>query len=64
VLEEDAYDIATLLHKEFRYLMRDNSVEENKHIVSNCVSSMNKTNSGSGMIEQKCFLLREYMDHF
>ena len=51
-LEEDAYDIATLLHQEFRYLMRENIAEENKSIVSNIVSSMNKTtNQGAGMID-------------
>jgi len=44
--------------------MRDNSAEENRQIVSHCVASINKTNSGSGMIEYKCFLIREYMDHF
>ena len=33
-LEEDAYDIAALLHKEFSYLMRDNSNEDNRKIVS------------------------------
>ena len=33
-LEEDAYDIAALLHKEFSYLMRDNSNEDNRQIVS------------------------------
>lgn len=63
-LEEDAFDIGVLLHREFQFLMRDNSNEENKQIVSNLVASINKTNSGSGMIEQKCFLLRAYMDHF
>ena len=61
-LEEDAYDVATLLHNEFRYLMRENSIEENRHISSLCVSSINKTNQGGGMIEQKCYLCREYID--
>lgn len=63
-LEEDCYDMAMLLHKEFRYLMRENSPEENKQIVSLCVASMNKSSLAAGMIEYKCFLLREYMDHF
>jgi len=63
-LEEDCYDMAMLLHKEFRYLMRENSQEENKQIVSLCVASINKSNLAAGMIEYKCFLLREYLDHF
>jgi hypothetical protein len=29
-LEEDAYDLAALLHKEFSFLMRDNSNEDNR----------------------------------
>lgn len=36
-LDEDAFDIAALLHKEFAYLMRENSNEENRVIVSSCV---------------------------
>jgi hypothetical protein len=63
-LEEEAYDMAVLLHKEFQYLMRDNSLEENKQIVSFCVASMNKTNSGAGMIEYKSFLIRQFLDYF
>jgi hypothetical protein len=43
-LEEDAYDIAYLIHKEFSYLMRENSNEENRLIISNCISSINKVN--------------------
>jgi hypothetical protein len=64
-LEEDAYDLATLMHDEFSYLMRDNSVEEKKQIVNHIVSSLNKTtNQGAGMIDQKCYLIREYLDYF
>jgi hypothetical protein len=63
-LEEDAYDVASLLHKEFNYLMRDNSNEENRQIVSQCVSSINKVNQGSGMIDEKCYLIRVFMEHF
>ena len=63
-LEEDAYDIAVLLHKEFAYLMRENSFEENRQIVTNVVLSMNKANKGSGMIDAKIYLLKEYMDYF
>ena len=29
-LEEDAFDIAVLLHNEYRYIMRGNSSEEDK----------------------------------
>ena len=43
-IEEDAYDIAYLIHKEFAYLMRENSNEENRLIISNCISSINKVN--------------------
>ena len=47
------------------YLMRGNKSQENKVIVSNLVSSINKTtNQGAGMIDQKCFLIREYLDYF
>ena len=63
-LEEDAYDIAYLIHKEFSYLMRENSNEENRLIISNCISSINKVNQGAGMIEEKCFLIREYIEFF
>lgn len=64
-LEEDAFDIATLLHQEFRFIMRQNQSEENKVIVSLIVGSLNKTtNIGAGMIEQKCYLVREYLDFF
>jgi hypothetical protein len=28
------------------------------------VASINKSNNGSGMIEQKCYLIKEYLDHF
>lgn len=63
-LEEDAYDIAVLLHKEFSYMMRENSFEENRQIVTNVVLSMNKANKGSGMIDAKIYLLKEYMDFF
>ena len=64
-LEEDAYDVAMLLHQEFRYLMRTNLSSENKVIVSHIVSSFNKTtNQGAGMIDQKCYLVREYLDFF
>ena len=60
-LEEDAYDIAALLHKEFSYLMRDNSNEDNRQIVSLCVSSINKE---GGMIDEKTYLLRVFMENF
>ena len=50
-LETDAYDMAVLLYKEFQYIMRANSIEENKQIVGNCVQSIIKTNQGSGMID-------------
>jgi hypothetical protein len=30
VLEDDCFDVAALLHKEFAYLMRENSPEENR----------------------------------
>lgn len=50
-LEEDAYDMAMLLHKEFRYLMRANSEQENLKISSLLVDSLYKTGSGVGMIE-------------
>jgi len=63
-LEEDAYDIAVLLHKEFSYMMRENSFEENRQIVTNVVLSMNKANKGSGMIDAKIYPLKEYMDFF
>jgi len=63
-LEEDAYDIAYLIHKEFSYLMRENSNEENRLIISNCISSINKVNQGAGMIEEKCYLIREYIEFF
>jgi len=36
-LEEDAFDIAVLLHKEFVQLMRENSLKDNRSIVSNCI---------------------------
>lgn len=63
-LEEDAFDIAVLLHKEFVQLMRENSLEENRSIVTNCIQSMNKVSDGAGMIEQKSYLIRHYMDFF
>jgi hypothetical protein len=44
--------------------MRENSNEENRLIISNCISSINKVNQGAGMIEEKCFLIREYIEFF
>lgn len=64
ILEDSAFDIAALLYMEYSYLMRDNSNEENRLIVSNIVSSINKVNAGAGMIEEKCYLIREYMENF
>ena len=44
--------------------MRDNSNEDNRQIVSQCVSSINKVNHGAGMIEEKNYLIRVFMEHF
>jgi hypothetical protein len=40
-LDESAFDVAVLLYKEFAYLMRTNSNEDNRQIVSRLVSGMN-----------------------
>ena len=63
-LDESAFDVAVLLYKEFAYLMRNNSDEDNRQIVSRLVSGMNQANEGSGMIEEKTFLIRVFMTHF
>ena len=63
-LEQGAFDVASLLYKEFSYLMRTNSNEDNRQIVSRLVSAMNMANEGSGMIEEKTFLIRVFMEHF
>lgn len=44
--------------------MRDNSIEDNRNIVQNCIMSLNKFGDGAGMIDQKCFLIRQYLDYF
>jgi hypothetical protein len=38
--------------------MRDNSIEDNRNIVQNCILSLDKVGDGAGMIDQKCFLIR------
>jgi len=36
-LEENAFDIAVLLHQEFSYVMRGNSERDDQQIVQYCV---------------------------
>ena len=43
-LEEDAFDVACLIHREFAYLMRELTPEETRLIVTNIVSSMSRVN--------------------
>lgn len=63
-LEEDAYDVAMLLHREFKYLMRNNSDEEDRTIVQLIIQSIIKVNEGAGMINEKSYLIREFMEKF
>lgn len=45
--------------------MKKNQTKENKVIVSLIAMAFNKTtNNGAGMIDQKCYLVREYLDLF
>lgn len=53
-LELEAYDIASLLYKEFFRKIRSAS-KDNEYIITILLSSLNKNN---GMIEFKTFLLR------
>jgi hypothetical protein len=53
-LELEAYDIASLLYKEFFRRLRDQK-KDNEYIITILISSLNKNN---GMIEFKSFLLR------
>ena len=50
-LENNHYDIAALLNMDFRYLMRDNSTEENRQIVSLITSSLKKVHESGGMLD-------------
>lgn len=63
-LEESAFDIAVLLHQEFVYMMRGNSERDDQQIVQYCVQSFNKHGQGSGMVDEKAYLIRVYMEHF
>jgi hypothetical protein len=63
-LEEDAYDIAMLLHKEFKLLMRSTTADDDRTIISLVIQSTIKVNEGAGMINEKAYLIREYMEKF
>ena len=63
-LEEDAYDIAMLLHREFKYLMRNIPVEDDRTIVQLIIQSLIKVNDGAGMINEKSYLIREFLERF
>jgi hypothetical protein len=57
-LELEAYDIASLLYKEFFRKIRSAS-KDNEYIITILISSLNKNN---GMIEFKTFLMRQYLE--
>lgn len=59
-LELEAYDIASLLYKEFFRRLRDQK-QDYDYIITILISSLNKNN---GMIEYKTFLLRQYLHSF
>lgn len=63
-LEEDAYDVAMLLHREFKYVMRNNSADDDRTINSLIIQSIIKVNEGAGMINEKSYLIRECMEKF
>lgn len=54
VLENDAFDVAVLLYREY-FLQINNSIEK---IITLLVNSFSKSN---GMMESKCFLLKRFM---
>ena len=43
-LEEDAFDVACLMHQEFSYLMRELTPEETRLIVTNIVAAISRVN--------------------
>jgi hypothetical protein len=59
VIENDAFDMAVLLYREYFLLIRDPRVLD--RIVTNLVNSFSK--SSSGQLEAKCFLLKKFMKH-
>ena len=54
VLENDVFDIAVLLYRE--YFLNLNT--DNERIINLLVNSFSKAN---GMLEAKCFLLKRFM---
>ena len=60
-VEEDAYDIAYLMHKEFQAQIRHDmtlsaeigsgNAEINRVIINSCIQSIGKLHEGAGMIE-------------
>lgn len=91
-IEEDAYDVACLLHREFGPMLRElidcadipvpepveayRNLEYDerrarlidhfyKWLCASLVQSFNRTSpQGSGMLHEKCYLCREFLEHF
>lgn len=63
-LEEDAFDVAMLLHREFKYLLRNIPMEDDRTIIQLIIQSLIKVNDGAGMINEKSYLIREFLERF
>lgn len=58
-LELEAIDVAALIYREFFRLLRDVTPHEEELILTSLVSSFSKSN---GMLEFKCFLVRQFSE--
>ena len=58
-MDLDAVDIAALIHKEFFRLIREISPHEEELIMTSIVASFSKSN---GMLEFKCYLVRQFVE--
>jgi hypothetical protein len=58
-LELEAIDVAALVYREFFRLIRDVTPHEEELILTSLVASFAKSN---GMLEFKCFLVRQFSD--